>query len=144
MRVHARSGIGIVALGNGTYCRAASPCASALHHLISNLEGSVQARAEAVISVGTKVAELVLSGNLDAARDLITYNVLEDTPPEVFARDRAKVFETLGKGVRVQSVACISGYQGEVVFSSETGTRKLSYSLAPCEPLRVQSMSWVE
>jgi CubicO group peptidase (beta-lactamase class C family) len=143
MRVHPSTGFGIVALGNGTYCPAASPCASALHYLMLSLDPSLQAPLDTVLEVGRNVATFVLSGEQKGSPDLFTYNVWQDTLPHQFAIETKKVFGELGEDVHVASIVCVSGCQGEVVFAGRTGTRKLSYTLAPHLPARVQSIAWV-
>jgi CubicO group peptidase (beta-lactamase class C family) len=144
MRVHPESGLGIMALGNGTYCRASTPCSFALHHLILFLDPSHQARFTTVVDSGGRVADFALSGEAGEPSDLFTYNVWQDTLPERFAQETRKVCETLGADIQVESIMCISGYQGEVIFVGSGGTRKLVYSLAPVAPARVQSIEWAE
>lgn len=144
MRVHAASGFGIMALGNGTYCQAASPCASALHHLVVSLGMPFVSHFSGVFEVGRKLADFVLSREANGSPELFTYNVWQDMLPDIFADTRKKVFEALGGEVTVHSIAPISGYQGEVVFSGGGSTRKLSFTVAPHLPVRVQSLEWAE
>ena len=143
MRFHPPSGFAVIALGNGTYCRAALPCASALHHLILSLEPSLQSRFETIMTIGKKVAEFLLSGRSGEATDLFAYNVWQDSPPHHFTHETEKVFKQLGSNIRVTSVACLSGHEGEILFTGDCASRKLSYTLAPITPARVQAIGWV-
>ena len=143
MRFDPVSGLGVIALGNGTYCRAAAPCASALHHLALSCESPLLTRFDTVIQMGYKVAEFILQGAVEVRPDLFSYNVWQDTRPDSFAREtRDTIAERQGE-IRVESVACISGYEGEIVFTGSATRKKLSYTLAPIAPPRVQSIAWV-
>jgi len=143
MRFHPPSGLAVVALGNGTYCRAASPCASALHHLMLSLEPSLQSRFNTVVEVGYRIADFVLAGGSAEAPEIFAYNVWQDTQLDHFVQQTGRTFEQLGANIQVTSLSCLSGYEGEIVFTGNITSRKLSYTLAPTTPARAQAISWV-
>ncbi len=97
-----------------------------------------------MVEIGERVADFVLAEKVDEGSGLFAYNVWQDNLPEIFARDRAKVLEAMGEGARMHSVVCVSGYEGEVLFSSGAVKKKLFFSLAPVQPPRVQSIGWSE
>jgi CubicO group peptidase (beta-lactamase class C family) len=143
MRVHISSGFGVIALGNGTYCKAALPCTSALHYLVTSLDADLPQIAKRVRDVGARVAEFICDGAVDSEDHLFSYNFWLDNLKENFKREADERLCELGDTIRVEAIRSFSGCQGEIVFAGSKGTKKLEFRLAPHLPARVQSITWV-
>jgi CubicO group peptidase (beta-lactamase class C family) len=143
MRVHTETGFGAVVLANGTYFPAALPATSALHYLISSLDTGVQQLTNTVIEIGTLLANFIQTGETSNAEPLFAYNFWQDNLVEKFHDETRSQLAELGEDAKAAEIRCVSGYQGEIVFTGSRGTRTLEFQLAPHRPPRIQSLRWL-
>lgn len=143
MRVDLRSGYGVVGLGNGTYCPVWTPCADSLLHVLSSLKTESLVDTELVVNVGHRLAKYLTSGASEETSDLFTHNFWRDNPRDLFVTSLRVALSELGRNLQVGHINCRTGYQGEITFSGELGTRKMAFQLAPHLPAHIQHVGWV-
>ena len=143
MRVEVRSGYGVVALGNCTYCPVWTPCADSLLHVVSSLGHGQIVDAGLVVAIGRRLSDYILSGAATAPHELFSYNFWPDNPAQSLATSLRAVLAQLGDGIHVTRITCRSGYQGEISFAGALSERKIVFQLAPHAPARIQHVAWM-
>jgi CubicO group peptidase (beta-lactamase class C family) len=143
MRINLETGIGIVALSNGTYCPVWEPCRSALEYLVRTtfLPGPHLATEASVLS--QELARLLQNWDPDLAGALFTDTFWLDYPRELFVRDCREKQELLGSAGHVALVEARAGATAKAVLKGERGAISIMFGVAPLGSRpQIQSLGW--
>lgn len=141
MRWVAGRRVGMIALANVTYAPMSELTHSVLLRLaeLGQLPAAAPQHAPLVGELGRRLVDLLEHWDDDTARQLFTDNVEMDDPFERRRAAAARLVESCGGRLRLESIDATSATAGSVVVSGTSSARiAISFQVAPVPPPRIQ------